>query len=471
MKSPIPKIKSSARISQLDDNLYSMSLPDADSECHFNDAGYLIIEEIEPGKYSLDDVIAQLKTKYGLVVKKSDLERLVQILAHLDLLEGEIESGSQDVNFEPNDEGVIEFFPETEYSAKQEIKDLLKKAALSKTLLYKLDKDTWLKILFGVILFVFPWPDRATGPAEILPYNDVDVRTSVSGQIQKIYVQEGEYVAERKLLAELEGYQPMIERKKEEINMIQAELDILSRGATREELNEIKKQLELSKQIERQGYEKYKQYKALFDKGLISRQEYEDASSSWKINVKEYESAKAKLNLIESGTRPEKIQAKQAEKNALIVDLQGLESMHELSKIYAPIAGVVATPDLNKFIGKFVSPGEIIMKISNNKRTIVLSEVSESELGKLDVGASLTFKIQALPNKTFRSKVTRISPIVEKSKFSDQRVVRVYADMDTPNKQILPGMTGTSSITVGWNSIGILLFYDSFLAIRMFLVI
>lgn len=465
-----PKIKPSARITQLDEGLYSISLPDSEHECQFNDTGYLVVEELEPGKFSFQEIIQNIKNKYGILIQEAQLTELIQKLAHIDLLEHPL----HDYGIEPGsfaEDEALEFLPETEYSAKKEIKELLKQAMAKKSILTSLDRQAWMKILFGVLIFIFPWPDRATGPAEIQPFNDMEVRASVSGQITGIFVNEGDKVKKGTLLVQLGGYQSMIERKKAEINKLQAEQDILTRGATKEEVNEVKKQLDLSKQIERQAFQKYQQYKDLSAKGLVSTQEYESILSEWKIATKEREGVLAKYLLIESGTRPEKIQAKQAEIKALSLDLEALESMDLSSKIYAPMDGVIATPDLQKLIGKVISPGDAILKISNNKKTTILTEISEKELGKIDLGEQLTFKIQALPNKTFRTKVSRISPIVEKSKFSDQHVVRVYADMDNPNEHILPGMTGSASITLGWNSIGVLLFYDTFLAIRMFLVI
>lgn len=471
-----PKIKPTAKITQKDEQTYSIYLSDQDGECELDHAGYLILEELETGELTTQEVLDKINEKYGLIVKKSQLEDFLQKLDHLKLLEVPLsEVGMASRNFPSNK---LQFKPHTDSTYRQELNELIKTTLQKKTLFQRFEKATWIKLIFGAIVFFFPWPERSSGPAEIIPHDDREIRSSVSGKIEEVFVKEGDFVQAGKILVQLEGYQDQINRKQTEISKIDAELDILRRGATKEELDEVKKQFELSKQIERQSYEKYKQYSELLKNGLVSKQDFEDVNSKWKINIKELENVKAKLNLIEMGTRPEKIQAKEAEKNALLIDLKLFNEMNEKSQILSPIDGIVASPDIDKLMGKVVLPGDLIMRITNHQKITVLTEVTEKDLGNLTIGLNFSFKIQALPAETFHGKVTRISPIVEQSKYLKigntstlkDRVVRIYCDMQNPSKQILPGMTGSASITTGWNSIGLLLFYDTFLALRLFFV-
>ena len=476
MASVLPKIKPSAKLTQVDDATYSISNPNTGRECVLDQPGYLVLEELEEGDKTLEDIAGAVSQKYGIHVSIADLEHFLRQLSALDLLENSLdELGLSPVEFP---EGSLSFRPGTQVANPKEIEALLSKSGEKVSLLKRYDRKTWAKLLFGVFLFLMPWPRGASGPAEILPFDDRDVRSEVDGKIEEVLVREGQPVAEGAMVVRLEGYRDQIDRKKAEIGKVEAELEILRRGATLEEVAEVRKQFELARQIERQAREKKSNFERLSNEGLVSKQEFDDIESTWKIHVKELENMKAKLDLIEKGTRPERIQAKEAEKNALLVDLKLLEDMNRQSQIASPIRGVVATPDTEKLRGKFVHAGETILKVSNPETITILTEIGEGDLGELQEGLELSFKIQALPSETFHAKVTRISPIVEQSKHHASsankllnRVVRVYADLKNPDPRILPGMTGTATIPLGWNALGFTIFYDAYLSVRLFLVI
>jgi HlyD family secretion protein len=115
--------------------------------------------------------------------------------------------------------------------------------------------------------------------------------------------------------------------------------------------------------------------------------------------------------------------------------------------IYAPVDGIVISRNVD--VGQTVAASmnaPVLFVIANDLAKMQIdSNVSEADVGSVEDGQSVSFTVDAFPNRTFAGKVTQIrnSPITVQNVVTYDTVVGV----DNADQKLKPGMTATISIT------------------------
>ncbi len=91
--------------------------------------------------------------------------------------------------------------------------------------------------IFILVLFL-PYPYESGGDFSLLPFNERGIRAQVPGEIEAVFVKEGDWVTQGQVLGKLTGRE---QRKKvEELEAVldksRANLKLLKKGATPEEV-------------------------------------------------------------------------------------------------------------------------------------------------------------------------------------------------------------------------------------------
>jgi RND family efflux transporter MFP subunit len=128
----------------------------------------------------------------------------------------------------------------------------------------------------------------------------------------------------------------------------------------------------------------------------------------------------------------------------------------EKTLLRTPIEGRVATPHIEDFIGRSLDPGDTFAEVADTSHANIDVAIDEADIGRLSVGQKAAVKLEGLPNKTFRSTVTVVSPKAELR--GDQRLF--YARILVPNADgvIRSGMRGQGKISTGWAPAGWVIF-------------
>lgn len=226
----------------------------------------------------------------------------------------------------------------------------------------------------------------------------VQVGSQVSGTISKLYADFNSLVKEGQLLAQLD---PTFLQAS--VNEQRASVD-----RTRAQVNEAERT--------------FRRVTDLFNKSLVSQADLDAATTS-------LESARAS--------------AKQAEAalERVVVNLR-------YATIRSPISGVVISRNVD--VGQTVAASlqaPTIFTIANDLRKMqVEANVDEADIGQVNEGQVVTFRVDAYPNDEFDGKVSqiRLAPIIS------QNVVtyNVIISVDNPEQKLMPGMTATLSIEV-----------------------
>lgn len=234
----------------------------------------------------------------------------------------------------------------------------------------------------------------ATGTIE--PVTEVEVGTQVSGMISKIYVDYNSVVKKGQIIAELDR-----------TNLIS-------------ELNSAKAQLASAQSELDYQATNYKRIKTLYDKGLVSANEYDTAYLSWKkaqqtVANQQEAVAKAQTNL-------------------------------GYATITSPIDGTVLTKDVEEgqTVASSYSTPTLFTIAQDLKDMRVIADVDEADIGGVKEGQRVTFTVDAYPEDTFQGAVTQ----VRQEGTTEDNVVTYEVVISAPNDELelKPGLTANVTI-------------------------
>ena len=234
----------------------------------------------------------------------------------------------------------------------------------------------------------------ATGTIE--PVTSVTVGTQVSGIVSKLFVDYNSVVKKGQIIAELDKT-----NLTSELNTAKANLSSAQSTLAYETAN-------------------YKRYKTLFDKGLVSADDYENAELSY---------LKAKEAVATSRETVRKAQTNLG-----------------YATITSPIDGVVLSKSVEE--GQTVAASFSTPELFNIAQDLtdmrVVADVDEADIGDVHEGERVTFTVDAYPNDTFEGEVTQ----VRQEATTTNNVVTYEVVISAPNAdlKLKPGLTADVTI-------------------------
>ena len=234
----------------------------------------------------------------------------------------------------------------------------------------------------------------ATGTIE--PVTKVEVGTQVSGIIDKIYVDYNSEVRKGQVIAELDKTNLLSELASSQSNLSNAQAELTYQKAN------------------------YERFKTLYEKGLVSANDYENAKLSYEkavqtVKVQQQSVQKAQTNL-------------------------------GYATILAPIDGVVLSKEVEE--GQTVASAMttptlfIIAQDLTNMR--VIADIDEADIGGVVEGQRVSFTVDAFPDDRFEGAVTQ----VRQQATTESNVVTYEVVISAPNNdlKLKPGLTANVTI-------------------------
>ena len=266
--------------------------------------------------------------------------------------------------------------------------------------------------------------ETITANGKIQPETEVKITPDVSGEIVDLFVKEGEYVEEGKLLLK-----------------IKPDIYVSMRNRVRASLNSSKARLS---QVEAQYVQSklsYNRNKKLWEQQTISESDYESAEASYKM-------AEADLNAAKYSVKSSEASLKEAEENL------------RKTSIYAPMSGTISTLLIEKgerVVGTEMMSGTELMRVADLSRMEVIVEVNENDIIRVLTGDTAIIEVDAYMDQDFKGLVTEIANSATTTGMSADQVtsfnVKIfllhesYQNLldETPNP-FRPGMSATVDI-------------------------
>jgi len=229
---------------------------------------------------------------------------------------------------------------------------------------------------------------RASG--KIYPVVEVKISPDISGEIVKLWVEEGDSVKAGQLLAVLNAdlYISSTER---------ANATASSAGAMLQNVKAQLAQFEAQLDNAQQNFNRQQQ---LFNDGIISKAELQLSEMQMKNAKAALNAARENINSSSYNVRSAQAAAKEARDNM------------RRTNIYAPISGIVSLLNVKqgeKVVGNIQMTGTEMMRIANFGEMESQVDVSENDIVNINLGDTALIEVDAYPDRKFKGIVTQIA--------------------------------------------------------------
>ena len=208
----------------------------------------------------------------------------------------------------------------------------------------------------------------ATG--KVIPEDEVEVKPQVQGILESLFVEEGDFVSEGQLLAKIKVV------------------------ADEGQLNGAKGRLANAKIVLKNAEIEYKRNKVLFDKEIISQQEFQSAELNYNRAKQDVNNAQSDFEIIKLGSAGGSASAN--------------------TNVRATVSGTVLELPVKEggqvIASNAFNAGTTIAIIADLKKMIFEGKVDEAEVGKMQIGMPLSVSLGAIQDKTFDAKLKFIAP-------------------------------------------------------------
>ncbi len=295
-------------------------------------------------------------------------------------------------------------------------------------------------------------PIIASGTVEAV---EVSVAARTSGQIEKIFVEEGARVHVGDTLAIIDSASLAIQLRQAEasVDLAESQLELLLKGARVEDIRQVEEAARQAEATLNLASEDLERIRSLYAKESTTLKLLQDAETRFKVAQAQHAASQQALQKVRKLSRPEEVKAAEAR-------LAQAEAGRDLFKktiadatIISPAAGIVTHKAREP--GEFVGPGTTLLTIADLENVRLNIYVTEVDLGRVRLGQGADVRIDSHPDRVFGGTVIFISPEAEFTpknvQTQEERVKLVYrVKIQIPNPEGLlkPGMPADASLPV-----------------------
>ncbi|TAF04047.1 MAG: efflux RND transporter periplasmic adaptor subunit [Nostocales cyanobacterium] len=235
------------------------------------------------------------------------------------------------------------------------------------------------------------------------PFRTVSVRSQVEGRLIALNLDVGDTVKRGQIISQLDDVLLMTTAQQTEAELATSQSEV-ARAMT--QVSNAQAEVEKAKLEVIQAKADSQRQQQLFKEGAISAQTAQQARTKAQTAQ---QSLKATIERVR--TEKQAVAAAQGRVFAQQAIVKAAKERRSYSRLISPITGVVTEKVTEP--GNLLQPGSEVLKIADLSRIKVVVQVSELELGKIQVGQSVQVRLDAFPDQTIIGRVARISPTAD----------------------------------------------------------
>lgn len=296
----------------------------------------------------------------------------------------------------------------------------------------------------------------AEGKIVAMPGAEIEVGSEMDGKVADIFVEEGDVVAQGRILARLENsdIQAQLKEAEAELSVEKAKYKEVASGAREEEIKKAKAALERAVAEMETAQMEFGRYEQLFKETLVSKSMLDEKEKALKVSAAKVKEADEEKRLLEKGPKPETLKLHEDSVRRAEAAAEYCRRILDKTIIKSPIAG--------KVLRKYLQKGEMISKemqtsivaVADVEKIRINAEVDETDIGKIHIGDTVDVTSDAYTGKVFKGEVREISDYAgvrkvkpnDPAKNLDMKVVQVKIDFSEKTPFRL-GMTVDVKIT------------------------
>ena len=321
-----------------------------------------------------------------------------------------------------------------------------------------------------------PITQSITLTGRIAPGRIENIPAPFNSTIKKILFSYNEPVSAESVLLELDTSEIQTQLWDAESAYLQAKKEYrkVLNWENSSEVQSSRQQLEAAREELNSAQRKTRETKMLYEKGIVSRNEYESTVETLHSRQRALGTAQANLKAtLEKGDEDD-VERAHLQLESAAEKRDSLQRRISLSIVRAPFDGVIimpttvtdtgsATAQSKKLaLGSSVNSGESLVATADLSSYTVETKVDEIEVGKLKAGQEATITGEAFPGIKLKGVVSRISQEAEQSQGADNLAefklwVSISQLSNTQREQLRLGMTAHMTILTYQNDNAIIL--------------
>lgn len=244
---------------------------------------------------------------------------------------------------------------------------------------------------------------------KIEPRNEVNVKPQISGIITEILKEAGQKVEAGEVIAKVK---------------VIPDMSSLSAALARVRLAGIN---------ERQARTDFEREKALFDKGLVSADEYDKIAQALRQAREESAAAQDNLEVVRDGVSKTNASASSTLIRSTVTGL---------------ILDIPVKVGNSVILANTFNDGTTIATVANMNDLIFRGNIDETEVGRLTTGMTMKITIGALQDLKFDARLEYISPKATDQNGANQFEIKAAVNLPTSSEQIRSGYSANAEIVL-----------------------
>lgn len=244
---------------------------------------------------------------------------------------------------------------------------------------------------------------------KIEPRNEVNVKPQISGIITEILKEAGQKVEAGEVIAKVK---------------VIPDMGSLSAAQARVRLAGIN---------ERQARTDFEREKALFDKGLVSADEYDKIAQALRQAREESAAAQDNLEVVRDGVSKTNASASSTLIRSTVTGL---------------ILDIPVKVGNSVILANTFNDGTTIATVANMNDLIFRGNIDETEVGRLTTGMTMKITIGALQDLKFDARLEYISPKATDQNGANQFEIKAAVNLPTSSEQIRSGYSANAEIVL-----------------------
>ncbi len=227
--------------------------------------------------------------------------------------------------------------------------------------------------------------DKVMATGKIVPREEIEIKPNLSGIIEKVLVDEGDYVSQGELIATIH-----IVPNIAQVNAAQQEVENANLQIANAKVNVSNQQKQFAMQ------------QRLYNQGVISKQEFINAQQQLASVQQQLKNANQQRITAQRNL--------QIARTGITPGLRRLATTQIRSKANGTVLELPVKPGDQVIEANSFNSGTTICTVADLNALIFQGTIDEAQVGKLTTGMDMNIIIGALQNKSFPGRVTMIAP-------------------------------------------------------------
>jgi len=297
---------------------------------------------------------------------------------------------------------------------------------------------------------------QVTASGQIKPKTIVNVGANAMGRIVHLFVKEGDQVKKGQVLAQLENVQSAADVDMTRATVASAQTDAVASEAA---LNTAQAQFKSSTADLARARLEYERAQGLFKDQLISKADFDTKKAAYEVADAVH--AQDVARVAQNKAQVDSALGRVGQARAQLTRVNDILSKTTYS---APFDGTVTNLPVHEgetvVMGIQNSPGSTLLTVANMSVITAEVQVDETDIVNVKINQSAEVTIDAIPNQTFKGKVTEIgdNAIIRSTGVStsqstsgsqEAKDFKVVITLIDPPANLRPGLSTTARITTG----------------------